>query len=103
MKCRIEFTRDDKPDGNGYEIAGKMMGTIDGCLDILAYCVIRLSKTRDTFPPVVLGALFEKVEMLDEKGICDDDKDLIVNTKFEIPKSVMDILKKENSEGCDND
>ena len=44
MKCRIEYIREDKPDGSGYVMEGSMMGTVGGCLDILAYCVVSLAR-----------------------------------------------------------
>lgn len=103
MKCRIEYTREDKPDGSGYVMNGSMMGTVDGCLDILAYCVISLARESGDIPPGILLKLLEKVKKLDEKGVGKNDDDVLTNVQ--IPLSLLDVLvkkEKESEEQCDD-
>ena len=54
MKSRIDYIREDKPDGSGYVMEGRMMGTVGGCLDILAYCVISLMNVPKKIPPIMV-------------------------------------------------
>lgn len=96
MKCRIEYTREDKPDGSGYVMEGKMMGTVGGCLDILAYCVVSLARQSGDIPPGILMKLLEKVKKLDEKGIGKNDDDVL--TSVQIPLSLFDVLVKKEKE-----
>lgn len=96
MKCRIEYIREDKPDGSGYTIDGRMMGTVGGCLDILAYCVISLARTSGDIPPGILMKLLEKVKKLDEKGVGKNDDDILTN--IQIPIGLLDVLAKKDKE-----
>lgn len=96
MKSRIEYTREDKPDGSGYVLEGKMMGTVGGCLDILAYCVVCLARQSGDIPPGILMKLLEKVKRLDEKGVGKNDDDLLTNVQ--IPLSLLDVLVKKEKE-----
>ncbi len=99
MKCRIEYTREDKPDGSGYTMDGRMMGTVGGCLDILAYCVISLARTSGDIPPGILMKLLEKVKKLDEKGVGKNDDDILTN--IQIPIGLLDVLVNKDKEAED--
>ena len=99
MKSRIDYIREDKPDGSGYTIDGRMMGTVGGCLDILAYCVISLARTSGDIPPGILMKLLEKVKKLDEKGVGKNDDDVISNVQ--IPLGLLDVLVNKEKEAED--
>ena len=99
MKCRIEYIREDKPDGSGYTMEGRMMGTVGGCLDILAYCVISLARSSGDIPPGILMKLLDKVKKLDEKGIGKNDDDVLTN--IQIPIGLLDVLAKKDKEAED--
>lgn len=105
MKCRIEYIREDKPDGSGYTMEGRMMGTVGGCLDILAYCVVSLARESGDIPPGILMKLLEKVKKLDEKGIGKSDDDVLTNVQ--IPLGLLDVLvnkeKKSEEQGDDQE
>lgn len=103
MKCRIEFTREDKPDGSGYVVEGSMMGTVDGFLDILAYCVVSLARQSGDIPPEILMKLLKRVKKLGEKGVGKNDDDVLTNVQ--IPLSLLDVLvkKEKESEKQDDD
>lgn len=96
MKCRIDYIREDNPGGSGYTMDGRMMGTVDGCLDILAYCVISLARESGDIPPGILMKLLEKVKKLDEKGIGKNDDDVLTN--IQIPIGLLDVLVKKEKE-----
>lgn len=101
MKCRIEYIREDKPDGSGYVMSGSMMGTVDGCLDILAYCVISLARESDDIPPGILMKLLEKMKKLDEKGVGKNNDDVISN--IQIPIGLLDVLVNKDKEAEEQD
>ena len=101
MKCRIEYTREDKPDGSGYVMNGSMMGTVGGCLDILAYCVVSLARQSGDIPPGILMKLLEKVKKLDEKGVGKNDDDVISNVQF--PLDLLDVLVNKEKESEEQD
>ena len=101
MKCRIEYIREDKPDGSGYVMKGSMMGTLSGCLDILAYCVVSLARESGDIPPGILMKLLEKVKKLDEKGVGKNDDDVISNVQF--PLSLLDVLVNKDKEAEEQD
>ena len=101
MKCRIEYTKEDKPDGSGYTIDGRMMGTVGGCLDILAYCVVCLARSSGDIPPGILMKLLDKVKKLDEKGVGKNDDDVLTN--IQIPIGLLDVLVKKEKEAEEQD
>lgn len=101
MKSRIDYIREDKQDGSGYTMDGLMMGTVDGCLDILAYCVISLARESGDIPPGILMKLLEKVKKLDEKGIGKNDDDVLTNVQ--IPLSLLDVLVNKDKEAEEQD
>lgn len=101
MKSRIEYTREDDPNGSGFTLNGSIMGTVGGCLDILAYCVICLAREAETIPPDVLMQLLQKVKKLDEKGIGKNDDDVLTNVQ--IPLSLLDVLVKKEKESEEQD
>lgn len=101
MKCRIDYIREDNPGGSGYTMDGRMMGTVDGCLDILAYCVISLARESGDIPPGILLKLLEKVKKLDEKGVGKNNDDVISN--IQIPLSLLDVLVKKEKEAEEQD
>ena len=101
MKCRIEYIREDKPDGSGYVMQCSMMGTLSGCLDILAYCVVSLARESGDIPPGILMKLLEKVKKLDEKGVGKNDDDVISNVQF--PLSLLDVLVNKDKEAEEQD
>lgn len=101
MKSRIEYTREDKPDGLGYVLEGKMMGTVGGLLDILAYCVVSLARQSGDIPLGILMKLLEKVKKLDEKGIGKNDDDVLTN--IQIPIGLLDILVNKEKEAEEQD
>ena len=82
---------------------GCMMGTVGGCLDILAYCVVSLARQSGDIPPGILMKLLEKVKKLDEQGIGKNDDDVLTNVQ--IPLSLLDVLvnkEKESEEQGDD-
>lgn len=99
MKCRIEYIRKDKPDGSGYVMEGSMMGTVGGCLDILAYCVVSLARQSGDIPSGILMKLLDKVKKLDEQGIGKNDDDVISNVQ--IPLGLLDVLVNKEKEAED--
>lgn len=101
MKCRIEYIREDKPDGSGYVMQGSMMGTVGGCLDILAYCVVSLARQSGDIPPGILMKLLEKVKKLDEQGIGKNDDDVLTN--IQIPIGLLDVLVNKEKEAEEQD
>jgi hypothetical protein len=101
MKSRIDYIREDKPDGSGYTMEGRMMGTVGGCLDILAYCVVSLARQSGDIPPGILMKLLEKVKKLDEKGVGKNDDDVLTNVQ--IPLSLLDVLVKKEKESEEQD
>ena len=96
MKCRIEYIREDKPDGSGYVMQGSMMGTVSGCLDILAYCVVSLARQSGDIPPGILMKLLDKVKKLDEKGVGKNDDDILTN--IQILLGLLDVLVNKDKE-----
>lgn len=78
-----------------------MMGTVGGCLDILAYCVVSLARQSGDTPPGILMKLLEKVKKLDEKGVGKNDDDLLTNVQ--IPLSLLDVLFKKEKESEEQD
>ena len=78
---------------------GRMMGTVGGCLDILAYCVISLARSSGDIPPGILMKLLDKVKKLDEKGIGKNDDDVLTN--IQIPIGLLDVLAKKDKEAED--
>jgi len=80
---------------------GRMMGTVGGCLDILAYCVVSLARQSGDIPPGILMKLLEKVKKLDEKGVGKNDDDVLTNVQ--IPLSLLDVLVKKEKESEEQD
>lgn len=78
---------------------GRMMGTVGGCLDILAYCVVSLARQSGDIPPGILMKLLERVKKLDEKGVGKND----VLTNVQIPLSLLDVLVKKEKESEEQD
>lgn len=78
---------------------GRMMGTVGGCLDILAYCVVSLARQSGDIPPGILMKLLERVKELDEKGVGKND----VLTNVQIPLSLLDVLVKKEKESEEQD
>ena len=101
MKSRIDYIREDKQDGSGYTMEGRMMGTVGGCLDILAYCVILLARQSGDIPQGILMKLLEKVKKLDEKGVGKNDDDILTN--IQIPLGLLDVLVNKDKEAEEQD
>lgn len=103
MISKIDMTRKEIiEDGQkGFVIDGTMMGTGEGCLDILAYCVINLSRNVNRTPPEVLMKLLQRVQYLDKKGVGKDDSDVVA--KLEMPANFLDLLRKNKAEDKEND
>lgn len=98
MISKIDMTRKEIiEDGRkGFVIDGTMMGTGDGCLDILAYSVMNLARNTNKTPPDILLKLLQKVRYLEEKGVGKDDSDVVA--RFEMPVNLFDALRKNKAE-----
>lgn len=103
MISKIDMTRKEIiEDGKkGFVIDGTMMGTGEGCIDILAYCVINLARNVKRTPPEVLMKLLKRVQYLDKKGVGKDYSDVVA--KVEMPVDLLDVLRKNNAEDKEND
>ena len=103
MISKIDMTRKEIIENGeeGFVIDGTMMGTGEGCIDILAYCVINLSRNVKRTPPEVLMKLLKRVQYLDKKGVGKDDSDVVASLKM--PVDLLDVLRKNKAEDKDDE